>query len=66
MTAKWESNGEIQIFREYLRIPTVQPNVNYGKLGRYLIAVFHSFFRTNQLERMAHFHHFLQMSASIS
>ncbi len=30
MTAKWDSNEDIQRFREYLRIPTVQPNVNYG------------------------------------
>lgn len=28
---KWEFNEEIQIFREYLRIPSVQPNVEYGK-----------------------------------
>lgn len=27
---EWESNEEIQLFREYLRIPTVHPNVNYG------------------------------------
>ncbi|KAG4068365.1 hypothetical protein HA402_007885 [Bradysia odoriphaga] len=25
----WESNEEIQIFREYLRIPSVHPDVNY-------------------------------------
>lgn len=30
--AKWENNEEIQIFREYLRIPSVHPNVDYGKL----------------------------------
>lgn len=29
--AKWESNEEIQIFREYLRIPTVHPNVDYSE-----------------------------------
>ena len=29
--ADWENNKEIQLFREYLRIPTVHPNVNYGK-----------------------------------
>lgn len=28
---EWEENEEIRIFREYLRIPTVHPNVNYGK-----------------------------------
>ncbi|XP_031625542.1 aminoacylase-1-like isoform X2 [Contarinia nasturtii] len=27
--SKWESNEEIQLFREYLRIPSVQPNVDY-------------------------------------
>lgn len=26
----WDGNDEINIFREYLRIPSVQPNVNYG------------------------------------
>lgn len=30
--SKWESNEEIQIFREYLRIPSVHPDVNYGIL----------------------------------
>lgn len=29
--AEWESNEEIKIFREYLRIPTVHPNVDYSK-----------------------------------
>lgn len=33
--SKWENNKEIQFFREYLRIPTVQPNVNYGKKESY-------------------------------
>ncbi|XP_034663775.1 aminoacylase-1-like [Drosophila subobscura] len=27
--AQWENNEEIKIFREYLRIPTVHPNVDY-------------------------------------
>lgn len=27
----WEMDEEIQIFREYLRYPTVHPNVDYGK-----------------------------------
>lgn len=27
----WENNEEIAIFREYLQIPSVHPNVNYGK-----------------------------------
>ena len=31
----WDSNEEIQIFRDYLRIPTVHPNVNYGELHYY-------------------------------
>jgi hypothetical protein len=30
--SKWEENEEIQIFREYLRIPSVHPNIDYGKL----------------------------------
>jgi len=29
---KWENNEEIQIFREYLRIPTVHPDVDYSKV----------------------------------
>ncbi|EDV95051.1 aminoacylase-1 [Drosophila grimshawi] len=27
--AEWENNEEIKIFREYLRIPTVHPNIDY-------------------------------------
>lgn len=27
----WENNEEIQIFREYLRIPSVHPNIDYRK-----------------------------------
>lgn len=30
--AEWENNEEIKIFREYLRIPTVHPNVDYSEL----------------------------------
>lgn len=30
----WEHNEEIQIFREYLRFPTVHPNINYRKSSR--------------------------------
>lgn len=30
---EWESNEEINIFREYLRIPTVHPNVDYSKFS---------------------------------
>lgn len=29
--SQWENNEEIEIFREYLRIPTVQPDVDYSK-----------------------------------
>lgn len=28
----WENNEEIKLFREYLKIPTVHPNVNYGMI----------------------------------
>lgn len=34
--SKWESNEEIQIFREYLRIPSVHPDVNYGKFRSHI------------------------------
>lgn len=27
----WENDEEIQLFREYLRFPTVHPNINYGR-----------------------------------
>jgi hypothetical protein len=30
----WENNEEIKIFREYLRIPSVHPNIAYGRIGR--------------------------------
>lgn len=30
--SKWENNKEIQLFREYLRIQTVHPNIDYGKI----------------------------------
>lgn len=32
MPSKWDDNEEIQIFREYLRIPSVHPDIDYGKL----------------------------------
>nr|XP_036674004.1 aminoacylase-1 [Drosophila suzukii]XP_036674005.1 aminoacylase-1 [Drosophila suzukii]XP_036674006.1 aminoacylase-1 [Drosophila suzukii] len=35
-TAKWENNEEIKIFREYLRIPTVHPNVDYTACSEFL------------------------------
>lgn len=28
--ADWAANEEIQIFREYLRIPSVHPDIDYG------------------------------------
>jgi hypothetical protein len=31
MSNIWENNEEIEIFREYLRIPTVHPDIDYGK-----------------------------------
>lgn len=34
--AEWENNEEIKIFREYLRIPSVHPNIDYSKLQRLL------------------------------
>ncbi|XP_017873802.1 PREDICTED: aminoacylase-1A-like isoform X3 [Drosophila arizonae] len=34
--AEWENNEEIQIFREYLRIPSVHPNVNYTACVEFL------------------------------
>lgn len=30
--SKWANNEEIRLFREYLRIPTVHPNIDYSKL----------------------------------
>lgn len=27
---EWENNQEIQIFRQYLRIPTVHPDIDYS------------------------------------
>ncbi|XP_049529285.1 aminoacylase-1A-like [Anopheles darlingi] len=33
---EWEENEEIRIFREYLRIPTVHPNVNYDECVEFL------------------------------
>lgn len=28
---KWENNEEITIFREYLRIPSVHPDIDYSE-----------------------------------
>jgi len=30
-SGKWENNEEIKIFREYLRIPSVHPDIDYSK-----------------------------------
>lgn len=30
----YESNEEIRTFREYLRIPTVHPDVDYGEMNQ--------------------------------
>lgn len=27
----WQNNEEVEIFREYLRIPTVHPDIDYSK-----------------------------------
>ncbi|KAM8703847.1 hypothetical protein ACLKA7_008471 [Drosophila subpalustris] len=34
--AEWESNEEIKIFREYLRIPTVHPNIDFTACVEFL------------------------------
>ncbi|XP_055707169.1 aminoacylase-1-like [Phlebotomus papatasi] len=36
MSKNWEGNKEIQIFREYLRIPSVHPNPNYEPCVEFL------------------------------
>lgn len=28
----WTNNEEIQIFQEYLRIPSVHPDIDYGEI----------------------------------
>jgi aminoacylase len=33
----WENNEEIKLFREYLRIPSVHPDINYGNLKKKLL-----------------------------
>lgn len=32
----WKNNEEINIFREYLRIPSVHPNVDYGECSKHV------------------------------
>lgn len=34
--SKWANNEEIRLFREYLRIPTVHPNIDYGRISHAL------------------------------
>jgi len=37
---KWDSNKEIDYFREYLRIPSVHPNPDYGRYqGDFILLV---------------------------
>lgn len=36
--SSWKNNQEIEIFREYLRIPSVHPDIDYSKYKMY---VFH-------------------------
>lgn len=33
-TSPWYGNEEIKIFRQYLRIPTVHPDIDYGKISK--------------------------------
>lgn len=35
MSSAWENNEEIKIFREYLRIPSVHPNIDYGNFHNF-------------------------------
>lgn len=35
----WENNEEIQLFREYLRIPSVHPKINYRRLFLCIIKI---------------------------
>lgn len=44
--AKWENNEEIAIFREYLRIPTVHPNIDYSKEKSFFFLEYN----TNEIE----------------
>lgn len=34
-SSPWYGNEEIRIFREYLRIPTVHPDIDYGKIFQF-------------------------------
>ena len=50
---EWENNKDIQIFRDYLKIPSVHPNVNYSKWLSFDILIVHAYknnvFQTNVL-----------------
>lgn len=39
MPNKWEHNEEIQILQEYLRIPSVHPDIDYGN-KRFILSPF--------------------------
>lgn len=50
MSNKWESNPEIQRFREYLRIATVQPDVDYGNKLRSVFEILYKFRHPNDFK----------------
>lgn len=35
----WENNEEIKLFREYLRIPSVHPDIDYGKCNFFFFGI---------------------------
>lgn len=43
-TNVWEANEEIQFFREYLRIPSVHPNPDYGGYMDYTNRIYENVF----------------------
>lgn len=47
--SSWENNDEIEVFREYLRIPSVHPNVDYGKFSDFKLhfATYLNYYITN-------------------
>lgn len=47
--AAWDRNDEISIFREYLRIASVQPNVDYGTHDGLSPSNLHSNINTDRL-----------------
>lgn len=40
MSENWEKNEEIQMLREYLRIPSVHPNIDYGSIFKWNLIYF--------------------------